>query len=265
VEDPTRIFRAIRLEQRLGFQIGKHTESLLHSAIRTGFLKKVSGQRVFNELKIILKEEDPLPSLQRMAGFDVLKFIHPALVLNDRVCSVFEEASKAVHWFELLYLEEKLRSWVVYFLCLMLGLDEDAMEGICSRFTVPRLYRKLFLQERTAFHHVYHCMERRLASEKRLRHSEVYFWLRPFCPELLIYGMASSRMEEIRKAISHYFSHLRSITPIINGNDLKGLGLEPGPAYQEILRAVLEARLDGEVESKEDEIEFVEKTFNKRN
>jgi tRNA nucleotidyltransferase (CCA-adding enzyme) len=249
----------------LGFQIGKHTESLLRSAVRTGFLKKVSGQRVFNELKIILKEKNPLPSLQRMAAFDVLKFIHPALVLNDRICSVFDEASKAVHWFELLYLEEKVRNWVVYFLCLMLGLDEDALEGICSRFTVPRLYRKLFLQQRIAFHQVYHAMERRLASQKKLSNSEVYSWLMPFSPELLIYGMASSRVEEIRKAISHFFSHLRSITPIMNGNDLKNLGYEPGPDYQKILRAVLEARLDGRLESKEDEIEFVEKTFCERN
>jgi len=264
VEDPTRIFRAIRLEQRLGFQIGKHTESLLRSAVRTGFLQKVSGQRVFNELKIILKEEDPLSSLRRMAGFDLLKFIHPGLVLNERFCAVFEEAVKAIHWFEFLYLEEKLRRWAVYFLCLILQLDEDAVEGICSRFTIPRLYRKLFLQERTAFHHVYYLMERRLAAGNMLRHSEVYFLLQAFSSEILVYGMASSRMEDIRKGISHYFSHLRSITPIVNGRDLKTLGYEPGPGYQKILRAVLEARLDGELESKEDEIEFVEKTFNKR-
>ena len=264
VEDPTRIFRAIRLEQRLGFQIGKHTESLMRSAVRTGFLQKVSGQRVFNELKIILKERDPLASLQRMAGFELLKFIHPALVINDRFCAVFEEAAKAIHWFDFLYLEEKLRSWVVYFLCLMLQLDEDAVGGICSRFTIPRLYRKLFIQERGAFHHVYHLMERRLAAEKKIRNSEVYFWLQPFSSELLIYGMASSRMEEIRKSISHYFSHLRSITPIMSGHDLKKLGYQPGPAYQKILRAVLEARLDGELESKEEEINFVEKTFYKR-
>ncbi len=263
VEDPTRIFRAIRLEQRLGFQIGMHTESLLRSAVRTGFLKKVSGQRVFNELKIILKEEDPVSSLQRMASFEVLKFIHPALLLNDRVCSVFEEASKAIHWFELLYLEEKLSSWVVYFLCMTLNLDEDAMEGICSRFTVPRLYRKLFIDERVALHHVYHVMERRLAAEKKLHHSEIYFWLRSFSSELLIYGMACSRSEEVRKAISHYFSYLRAISPILDGHDLKKLGYQPGPGYQKILEAVLEARLDGHLKSKKDEINFVEKTFNK--
>jgi tRNA nucleotidyltransferase (CCA-adding enzyme) len=263
VEDPTRIFRAIRLEQRLGFQIGMHTESLLRSAVRTGFLKKVSGQRVFNELKIILKEEDPVSSLKRMASFEVLKFIHPALLFNDRVSSVFEEASKAIHWFELLYLEEKLTSWMVYFLCLTLNLDEDAMEGICSRFTVPRLYRKLFIDERVALHHVYNVMERRLTAEKKLRHSEIYFWLRPFSSELLIYGMACSRSEKVRKAISHYFSYLRAISPILDGHDLKKLGYQPGPGYQQILKAVLEARLDGHLESKKDEINFVEKTFNK--
>ena len=53
VEDPTRVFRAVRFEQRLGFKIGQQTEHLLQSAVRLGLLEKVSGHRIFNELTLI--------------------------------------------------------------------------------------------------------------------------------------------------------------------------------------------------------------------
>ena len=73
VEDPTRVFRAVRFEQRLGFKVGKQTESLLHSAIRLGLLEKLSGERIFNELFLILNERDPLPAIMRLVRLDVTR------------------------------------------------------------------------------------------------------------------------------------------------------------------------------------------------
>ena len=57
VEDPTRIFRAIRFEQRLGFQIGKHTQHLMRNSVKMGFLQRLSGGRILSELILILKED----------------------------------------------------------------------------------------------------------------------------------------------------------------------------------------------------------------
>ena len=75
VEDPTRVFRAVRFEQRLGFQIGKQTEQLLLSAVRLGLLEKVSGKRIFNELLLIMNEHQPLPGILRLAHLDVLRYL----------------------------------------------------------------------------------------------------------------------------------------------------------------------------------------------
>ncbi len=63
VEDPTRVFRAIRFEQRLGFQIGKHTQNLMKNAVKMGFMERLSGGRVLSEFILILQEDNPIPAL----------------------------------------------------------------------------------------------------------------------------------------------------------------------------------------------------------
>jgi len=79
VEDPTRVFRAIRFEQRFGFQIGKHTQNLMKNAVKVGFLDRLSGGRVLSEIILILQEEDPLPALKRMRDFNLFHFLRSGM------------------------------------------------------------------------------------------------------------------------------------------------------------------------------------------
>ena len=69
--------------------------------------------------------------------------------------------------------------------------------------------------------------------------------------------MAATKHERVKKYISHYFTHLRSVKVSVTGKDLQDLGLKPGPVYREVLDAVLHAKLNGQLKSKTDEIEFV--------
>jgi tRNA nucleotidyltransferase (CCA-adding enzyme) len=264
VEDPTRMFRAIRFEQRLGFQMGPQTRNLLRNAVRMGFLDKVGGPRVFNELVIILKESNPLPAVTRMAELDLLKYIHPSLSLTLRSRALFENAGRAIHWFELLYTGERWHPWMVYLLCLASELDRDAVAGCCSRLSVSPRYAKIFLGERDAAHRTLQTMERRRARSGRCRPSELFHWLEPFAIETLLYLMARAGTEEVRRWISQFFTHLRNQAPHLTGHDLKALGIPPGPSYKEILKTLLDARLNGRVESREDEAELVRRRFMKK-
>ena len=263
VEDPTRMFRAIRFEQRLGFHLGVHTEHLLRSAVRMGFLEKVGGPRVFNELVILLKEPDPLPAILRLEELDLLKYFHPALATGERSRAIFERAGRAIHWYELLYTGESCRRWQVYFLCLTTDLDPDAMTGICRRLGIPERYLEVFGTQREEAHRILQLLENRRGNNGKFRPSELYRWLRPFSPELLLYLMARAAREETRRRISFFFTQLRDVAPILNGHDLKALGISPGPVYKEILDKLLEARLNGQVVSREDEIARVRRWVKK--
>ncbi len=96
VEDPTRVFRAIRFEQRFGFTIGKLTIGLISNAINMDFFRGLSGKRVFNEMRLILEEENPVATIVRLNDFDLLKVIHPAVKQDKLLIALLNSIKKVL-------------------------------------------------------------------------------------------------------------------------------------------------------------------------
>ncbi len=261
VEDPTRVFRAIRFEQRLGFRIGVHTEQLLRSAVRMGFLDKIGGQRVLNELVLIFKEANPLPAVLRMADLDLLEYLHPDLLLENRVKKLFGSARQAIDWHRLLFTGESCRHWLVYFLCLLADLDDRAVDSLCQRLSIAPRLQHIFTMEREAVHRATNLIFWRRMHTAPPRPSEIYGWFQPLSTEVLLYAMARSANEQVQRCLSTYFTHLRSVQCELVGNDIKQLGISPGPIYKEIFQHLLTARLDGELLTRQDEVDFVCKHY----
>ncbi|GFE62381.1 CBS domain-containing protein [Geobacter sp. AOG2] len=253
VEDPTRVFRAIRFEQRLGFHIAPHTENLIRSAVRMNVLDKVGGPRLLNELIQILREKEPAGAIIRMAGFGLLPFIHPALKLPPETRRVVDETARILAWFRLLYLPDICEQWQVYFLALGDRLTNDEFHDACRRLAVPgRVSVKVFCHRRRALG-ILDVIQRRLKRSPEVRNSEIYSWFHGLPLEMLLYLAARASREEVRRFISHYVSHLRQLRCSLDGNGLAALGLAPGPRFRRIMDRLLVARLDGEVVNDEQE------------
>ena len=94
VEDPTRAFRAVRFESRLGFKISKMTASLLEGAVKNNFLTSIDRRRLLNEIKLILSEDDPGPSIKLLNDFKLLPYIHPKCVLNQAHAKLFNRVRR---------------------------------------------------------------------------------------------------------------------------------------------------------------------------
>jgi tRNA nucleotidyltransferase (CCA-adding enzyme) len=261
VEDPTRMFRAIRFEQRLGFQMGKHTEHLLKSAVRMGFLDKISGPRVFNELMLILRENDPLPAMKRLDELGLLAFIHPQLSSMSLLKKMFSDAKRAFDWYELLYTGQRCHRWLVFFLCLFAELDGSEVQQVVQRLGMPPRYEKFFGLERDAAHSVMSKLEWRCQQRLDFRDSEIFNLLKDLPVETLLYGMARTEHEETRRIISHFITHLRQVHSLLRGSDLLSMGIEPGPVYREVFEQLLAERLDGKLLTREDEVRFVTRHF----
>jgi tRNA nucleotidyltransferase (CCA-adding enzyme) len=261
VEDPTRVFRAIRFEQRLQFCLGRHTEALLSSAVRMGFVEKIGGARVYNELLHIFNEADPVASVKRMADLDLLSCLHPALAWNDRSSQLFEEAGRALHWYTLLYTGTECRNWLVYMLCLLSDLRRGQVADFCQRLDVPPRVRLVLLEQRRAALAIKVRLNKSLQRKKPPKNSQLYRWLKPLSIEAIVYLMAFSVAKESRQAISHYVTHLQDIKTSLNGRSLQKMGLSSGPHFTKILDALLTARLDGRVSDEHDEIALVRKRF----
>jgi tRNA nucleotidyltransferase (CCA-adding enzyme) len=260
VEDPTRVFRAIRFEQRFGFTIGKLTVGLISNAINMDFFRGLSGKRVFSELHLILEEEDPVAAIVRLNDFDLLKVVHPSVKSDQFFIPRLNSIKEVLSWHDLLFLEESYTKWVVYFLALIHQCDSRQSHEICDRFELAPEYRKMFCVDRFEADQCLFWLERNLP----LPNSRLYRKLTGFKIELILYMMAAAKQQKVKKAISHFFTKLRRIDISLKGRDLKKMKLEPGPIYRKILQAVLDARLDGKLKTKSDEIDFARQYIEER-
>jgi tRNA nucleotidyltransferase (CCA-adding enzyme) len=250
VEDPTRVFRAIRFEQRFGFTIGRLTAGLIENAARMDFVKRLDGRRVFTELRLLLEEENPLAPIRRLNDFDLLQVIHPGLALTDELESAFENVNQVETWHDLLFLDESYMKWAVYFMALVRPFDRETTDTICRRFDLPPRLRRLFGPGRFTVERLLHRFERHLPETPAL----LCRALEGLGTEQILLMMALTGRTEVKRAISLYVTKLRFMRPAIGGADLKRLGIAPGPVYGRILDAVRDAKRNGQVAGREDEL-----------
>jgi tRNA nucleotidyltransferase (CCA-adding enzyme) len=265
VEDPTRVFRAIRFEQRLGFNIATHTENLIRSAVRMNILEKVGGRRLFNELVLILKEKEPAGAIGRMATLGLLSSIHPNLKLVPETVRVIHEAAGVLTWYRLLYLDEACESWQVYLLALCHRLTHEEFEDAGRRLAIPgRMIARVFSRRRQALG-MLDALKRRIRRGPEIRNSEIYSLFHGLPLEILLYLASGARQEVVKRYVSLYLTRLRLVRCSLDGALLKALGVMPGPDFGRIMDCLLVARLDGEVSSDDEERALVSKLITPKN
>ena len=255
VEDPTRVFRALRFEQRFGFTIGKLTSSLITNAVKMDFFKRLAGKRIYTELKLILKEEHPTPIIVRLLDYDLLRTIHPRIKIENDLEALLDTAKKVTDWHDLLFIDETYLRWAVYFMTIIRHCSLEVTHDIGRHLAIaPRLV-SMFAENRIQ-------AERRLLPLEQRDHldnAEIVNLLGGFKTELILYLMICTRSEKARKRISLYHTRLRHVTIAITGKDLLAMDIPQGPIFSKLLRLVQDAKLNGRVKTREDEIAFVQR------
>ncbi|RUM39236.1 MAG: prohead protease [Desulfobulbus sp.] len=261
VEDPTRIFRAIRFEQRLDFRITRHAEKLIKNAVRMHLFELTPGTRFFHELQQILNENHPLASLRRMSQFKLFPFLwpdlRPNLKIDRRFAHVINQAEQSVAWFKLLYLEENCESWVVYLLAIFSRSRVRQLLNFCERFEVADKQRKMLIRQKTEVERIAHEMQRR----PFMQPSEIYWLLSELENEGLLYLMALARKKHIQRDVSRFVTTLRNTRLLIRGKDLQNMGYQPGPGFRTMLNHVLEAQLNGKIHSENEALNLIKQQY----
>jgi len=257
VEDPTRVLRAIRYEQRLGFRIMKHTSNLIENAVKMKLLVELSGRRLTNELKLILSEENPIPAIKRMNEYSLLPFLHPDIQYGSAVERLLREIGSVLAWYDLSFIKNGCDRWLVYLLALIDPLSPKGLEDFCTKMEFPPRLVSLLVEGREKAISV----GRGFYRKPELKPSEIYHLLEGLGTEWLLFIMAKTQQEETRRAISRYFRDLKEVRPKLRGRDLKDMGITPGPVYRRILDQLLDGRLNGQLSSREEEMKFVRQHF----
>ena len=252
VDDPTRMLRAARLEQRLGFRIEARTEELIREA--APLLRRVSGDRVRHELELILQEREPERVLARLESLGVLAQLHPDLTVDDWLRAAFSRLREGLAsgaW--RMAPEDELPSLIFpYFGLLAYRLNREARETLLKRLKV---------QARTAtdVRWVHHLRDQMDTLSQPLRPSRLYRLLHAYRARVLLVGWAATENETARAQIAHFYHKLRHVRPTLTGHDLLARGLRPGPSLGRLLERLRDAWLDGEVTSPEEEEALLER------
>ncbi len=240
VDDPTRIFRAIRYESRLGFRMDEHAVSLAHSCVEMGLFDDLSSARLRDELVDILDEPDAPRSILRLAEIGVAAAVHPHLAADEEAARLVEQAFRArdryapevPRWrLALAVLARRLPTYELYSWLARLRLRRRDIERIVAAVVfAPRLAEKLQGDPGPV---------------------EIVSLVEPVAPDAPLVALAMNELP----ALERYFESLRGIELEIGGGDLAELGLEQSPRVGEILAELRRRKLNGALAGREQELE----------
>ncbi len=229
IDDPTRIFRAVRYEQRFGFKIERETLKLICQARDESLLTKLTRDRIKHELWRILQERNPVKPLRRLKQLGILALVAPEIRITQRRLEWMERTVKWIKWFTESFPNEKLDcEWT---LLLPLLPSEEAISSFCQRYQLGERERKIGIA-------LLKGMKRRTPK----RPSSWVKWLNPLPIEVAL-AIAANRAPVTDENWQRYFLKLRWVRPDISGDDLKTHGIS-GRAITLGLQAALEAKLD---------------------
>ncbi|MBK8985167.1 MAG: CBS domain-containing protein [Chloroflexi bacterium] len=238
IDDPTRILRAARYEQRLKFVIEPRTAELLADGLP--MLDRVTGDRIRHELELALRERSPADVMARLWAMGVLPHIHPALRWEAATAVAFARVP-------ILLADPVWRAALpddtpvfLYFALWLLPLPPAEQTVVMSRLRV----RKATRDDVAAVVRLLDVVSGLSAAARR---SQVAFVLRPFPPRVLLTARIAVTDAAAVGWLEWYVREGRRVETAVSGDDLRQIGLKPGPQFAVILDRLLAARLDGEV------------------
>ena len=240
VDDPTRIFRAVRYEQRLGFSIEDKTFEQLKAAVARGHIASLTPDRVRHELERILQEDQPGPALQRLATLGVLAAIHSSLSdpqVEARLTAVADLSPG----------QKRPPDPLVYLSALAYPLSTDQAEGVIHRLNMPIHWAQVVRDTVQA-----KGLESTIADQS-LTPASLARLLDGFCPEALWAVSRLTGSTTAARRLNEYFTELRGTTPVLSGSDLLAMGVPQGPLVGRLLQELRDAKLDGRVSTERQE------------
>jgi len=240
-DDATRIWRGLRYEQRLNFQLETNTLELLKRDVP--MLDTISGDRIRYEIECILQEERPEKVFRRAEEFNVLQRLDPALKGNVFLAEIFKLARQLT--------SPNIPPFGLYLALLTYHLTKEESEHLISRLRPSRSVAQT-LQDTMAIKN-----NLQVLANPVLNPSGIYRLLHGYSPSAIMANELAGDSNVACQRIQLFLNKLRYVKPALNGNDLIRMGIAPSPRIKEILQLLHEARLDGTVTSKQGEEELV--------
>lgn len=253
VDDPTRMLRAIRFEQRYGFAIEPATLGYFKEAASSGMLSRVSPHRLRDEFVLMLKEEKPLLQIlrtERLLGF---AFLSPGIRITSETRRLLVSVGHEINWFRKSFPRHReLDAWLVYLMGLLDPLPAQEVSSLCRRLGLRSGEEK-----RLVAHKKNESLLLARLAARAARPSDIFALLEPLSYETIILLRAKAKSSVARRRMAQFLEIYNGMRLCISGEDLRRLGIAPGPYYKKIFTKVLDAKLNGQVKTPQEELEFI--------
>ncbi len=256
IEDPTRIYRAVKFAVRLGFEIEPQTEAYIRYALESGVYERSLAQnnrapalqtRLKAELKHILQAPYWERALQLLDSLGALRCLHPTLELDEQL---WWQERLVDRWLRRFDPDKRLEHWQMRLEVLIAQLAPEEGGKVAKNLQLPLESIERLQQLTRSQADVVESLP------KFKLKSEIFKLLHQYkLPTLVLIAVRSPRV--IRRTLWKYLTAWADVQPPLNGDDLKQLGYRPGPQYRKILDALLAATLDGDIQDKSDAVAFL--------
>jgi len=257
VEDPSRILRGIRIEQRLGLKFEDNTMRLIRSSIKGGLPAKLSGPRIRMELEIDFKERLPLRIIERGLKLGIWEALFPGIRIGKPVLARFRFMQKLFPYAKKFGVNFKGMEWLAYMAAFLSDSSVNVRSLTMDRINLTPRERETI----TACLAAPPAVEQFIGSQKAPKNSDVYLFLKKYDSVALFYCMAALKRRHTRRWIAR---HVLSFVPIkreLTGDDVLKLGLKPGPWLGEALENIRLERMNGTIKTREDELLYLKENL----
>ncbi len=240
VDDPTRIFRAVRYENRLDFRMDDETLQLAHESVETGHVGDLSPARLREELIALFGEGHVDHTIVRIAELGLDEAIHPHLAADTETVELLGRLTTLDDEFEL-----GVPPWRLGFAVLARRLPAEEVLGWLRSLKLRRSDAELIAAAVTVGPRIAESLSGRAADP-----AEVVALADPHAPDAPLFALALADLEPLRD----YFRRLRGVRLEVTGRDLAGLGVAESPRVGEILAELRRRKLNGELEGRDEEL-----------
>jgi tRNA nucleotidyltransferase (CCA-adding enzyme) len=241
IDDPTRIFRAIRYENRYGFRMDEHSLRLAHGCIEMGLVGDLSSARLRDELVALLEEGQVEHSILRLAELGADKAIHPHLAADEEAVTLLARLRALAQQYEV-----AVPAWRLGLIALARKLPPDEVYGWLQRLKVRRRDAEQIAAAVTVGPRI---VER--LRDRDVEPAEIVALADRYAPDAPLFALALDDLEPLHA----YFRGLRDVRLEVTGSDLAELGLGESPRVGEILAELRRRKLNGELDGRESELE----------
>lgn len=249
IEDPTRILRAIRFEQRFGFEIDSNTLTKLEDAVENEYLEKVTGMRIREEFEKILCEKEPLKAIKRMGKLKIISHLFEKTYYTPTLEKDLENLFDILHFFNynMPFYLNKVRIFHVVLFVILQYTSEESLKNISARYGLPKEFIRKLQQAKRANE----LISNHLNKYGKIDELSFFYKITNTLDNEQFIFLAVKLPPQI---VDIYYTYLKKLTDLklsISGKDLLEKGYK-GIEIKEKLEEIKKMLLDGKIKPGEE-------------